>query len=138
MKFNLSSLTYGQVIFTPSKRAPNNLLTICQPRIPSNVRFLQRTIFTEPRLQNVTYYMRLDTDSLIKEPLCYDPFEVMHTRKRAYGYRPHLNAADAALVRVRTLLHNYALEHPELARRMRKNQWVRPHENTEGEMIMLL
>ena len=40
--------------------------------------FFSAPIFTEPRLQNVTYYMRLDTDSLIKEPLCYDPSEVMH------------------------------------------------------------
>lgn len=98
--------------------------------------FFSAPIFREARLQNVTYYMRLDTDSLIKEPLCYDPFEVMHTRKRSYGYRTYSNDADAALVGMRTLLHNYTLEHPEVARRMKKNKWIWPHENPEGEMIL--
>lgn len=37
--------------------------------------------------QGVTYYMRLDSDSYILNPLCSDPFERMHQRNKIYGYR---------------------------------------------------
>jgi len=48
--------------------------------------FFATEIFSYPRLRDVTYYMRLDTDSLLTAPLCYGPFEVVHTRHRSYGY----------------------------------------------------
>ncbi|KAF9514055.1 glycosyltransferase family 15 protein [Hydnum rufescens UP504] len=49
--------------------------------------FFSAPIFSHPALEGYTYYLRLDTDSFIEAPLCYDPFEVMHARNRTYGYR---------------------------------------------------
>ena len=48
--------------------------------------FYSTEIFFNPRLENVTYYMRMDTDSCFTAPPCYDPFEVMHTQQHLYGY----------------------------------------------------
>lgn len=50
--------------------------------------FFATKIFDHPRLvdRNVTYFMRLDPDVYIYKKLCYDPFEVFHSRNRKYGY----------------------------------------------------
>ena len=49
--------------------------------------FFFSQIFDHPRLRNVTYYMRLDTDSYIYGPACFDPFEAVHRRNVSYAYR---------------------------------------------------
>lgn len=97
--------------------------------------FFSAPIFSIPRLKDVTYYMRFDTDSLVTAPLCYDPFEVMHARKRSYGYRTITNDIDEVTIGVRALLHDYAQAHPAVAARMLRNGWVWPHKNEEGDMI---
>ncbi|KZP29785.1 glycosyltransferase family 15 protein [Athelia psychrophila] len=97
--------------------------------------FFTAPIFDLPRLKAVTYYMRLDTDSLITAPLCYDPFEVMYTRQRSYGYLGISNDIDEVTIGVRGLVHDYAGAHPDVKERMDRNGWAWPHENDEGEMI---
>lgn len=99
--------------------------------------FFTASIFDHPRLQNVTYYMRMDTDSLITEPLCYDPFEVMHIRRRSYGYRSVGFDADEVTVGMWDLFTNYAFTHPSVAEQLRRNKWEWPHRNAEGVMEWL-
>lgn len=97
--------------------------------------YFSAPVFSEPRLKDVTYYMRMDTDSLITEPLCYDPFEVMHARQKSYGYRSITNDIDEVTIGLRTLVHDYTSAHPAVAERMRENKWQWPHLNEEGEMV---
>jgi mannosyltransferase len=79
--------------------------------------FFSSPIFSHPTLAGYTYYLRLDTDSFIEAPLCYDPFEVMHVRKRVYGYRylgmdpPEVTHGMWAFVSM------YARSHPEAEKR---------------------
>lgn len=49
-------------------------------------RFYAEQIFTHPRIRLLTYYMRLDTDSFILDPLCYDPIDKLHRSRKVYGY----------------------------------------------------
>ena len=49
-------------------------------------RFYAQQIFHHPRLRNLAYYLRLDTDSFIVEPLCCDPIRRIHAKNRIYVY----------------------------------------------------
>ena len=51
------------------------------------IAFWHRNIFLQPRMQHVSYYLRLDTDSYILSPIKYDIFNFMESRKLKYGYR---------------------------------------------------
>lgn len=84
-------------------------------------------IFSTPRLKNV--YMCMDTDSRLKEPLCYDPFAAMHVRRRSYNYLSIKE--DPAYVTVGRwgFVNNYALAHPSVAKQMHANKWEWPHES---------
>lgn len=99
--------------------------------------FFTAPIFNNPRLKDVTYYMRMDTDSLITEPLCYDPFEVMHIRQRSYGYLSVGSDSNQVTVGMWSLFTNYAFAHPAVAEQLRQNKWEWPHRNAEGEMVAM-
>ena len=49
-------------------------------------RFFTNNIFWEPALQDVKYYMRLDTDSFTPKPITYDLFDHMDQHGYKYGY----------------------------------------------------
>jgi len=96
--------------------------------------FFTSKIFDHPRLRSVTYYLRLDTDSFIEEPLCYDPIEVMHVRNRIYGYR-YLGSDPPEVSRgMWALVDSYANEHPSIDERMRENGWNWPGGRVLEEM----
>ena len=96
--------------------------------------FYASEVFDHPRLKNVTYYMRLDTDSYIFRPLCYDPFEIFHQRKRSYGYRAVLTDPAEVVVGLWDLTDEYARGHPEIEERMQRNKFPWPNPRERGQM----
>ena len=51
--------------------------------------FWFRKIFLQPRMQNVSYYWRLDTDSFIISDITYDVFKFLLKNKITYAFRIH-------------------------------------------------
>lgn len=77
----------------------------------------------------------MDTDSLITEPLCYDPFEVMHVRERSYGYLAIGTDPLYVTVGMWNLVNDYALAHPSVTKQLRANEWAWPHESWPHENV---
>ena len=89
--------------------------------------FFAREIFHHPRLQNVTYYMRLDTDSYIFKPVCYDPIDLLHAHNRSYGYRIATRDPWWATEGLWDLTDVWARTHPEVEERLTQNGWDWPN-----------
>src|SRR5271154_2868404 len=88
--------------------------------------FFAQHIFNLPRLQNVTYYMRLDSDAYIFEPLCYDPIERFHRRNLLYANRS-AHADDPWVTRgMWNFVDNYARANSDVETTMKYNKWVWP------------
>ncbi|OCB88682.1 nucleotide-diphospho-sugar transferase [Sanghuangporus baumii] len=88
--------------------------------------FFATQIFGHPRLRDVTYFMRLDTDSFIFKHLCYDPLEVFHAYNRSYGYRSR-SSDPAWLTRgMWEYADDFVREHPEVEKNLGKNAWTWP------------
>lgn len=85
--------------------------------------FFASQIFDHPRLQDVSYYMRLDTDSYIYAPLCYDPLSLFHAHNRTYAYRARTSDPDWVVVGLWSLVDEYAREHADVERSLETNGW---------------
>lgn len=96
--------------------------------------FFSVDIFSNPRLKDVTYYMRLDTDSLILEPLCYDPFELTHIHDMTYGYLAEGNDAVQVTIGLWDFLSNYSSTHPSVERKLKENGVEWPERDGNGVM----
>lgn len=96
--------------------------------------FYATEIFTHPRLRDVTYYLRLDTDSYIFSPLCYDPFERMHAHNLTYAYRSTNMDPEYVVHGLWSLVDEYARNHRDVEERMMlENGWTWPgNRETEG------
>lgn len=88
--------------------------------------FFATEIFDHPRLKDVTYYMRLDTDSYIFKPLCYDPIALLHDHNKTYGWRSRSMDPDWVTVGLWNLIDKYAQEHPQVEENLKKNEWWWP------------
>lgn len=89
-------------------------------------RFYAQQIFFHPRIANLTYYMRLDTDSFITKPLCFDPIHRIHRNKRVYAYN-RITPDEGYVVRgMWNLIDRYAREHRGVEERLQHNNWPWP------------
>ena len=89
-------------------------------------RFYAEQIFHHPRIRNLTYYMRMDTDSFIMKPLCYDPIEHVHHRNRVYAYN-RITPDEGYVVRgMWNFIDRYARSHPGVDDQLRRNKWPWP------------
>ncbi|KAH8104836.1 glycolipid 2-alpha-mannosyltransferase-domain-containing protein [Cristinia sonorae] len=88
--------------------------------------FFASQIFDHPRLQDVTYYLRLDTDSYIYKPVCYDPIDLLHTKKKVYGFRSPSDDPPYVTEGMWELTDRYSRQHPEIRERLNQNRWVWP------------
>ena len=88
--------------------------------------FFAYHIFRNPRLQNTTYYMRLDTDSFLHSPVCYDPFDRMHKRNLSYAFRYVHTDRPSFTHGMFDLVDDYAQRHPFVQNIMDKNGWKLP------------
>lgn len=98
--------------------------------------FFAAQIFDHPRLQNVTYYMRLDTDSYIVEPLCYDPIALMHERNRTYGYRSRMMDPHWATAGMWDLVDDYVRARPSVELNLARNGWRWPADRERVKMSL--
>jgi mannosyltransferase len=95
--------------------------------------FFATEIFSHPRLRNVTYFMRLDSSSQFTQPLCYDPFEVMHVQRHSYGYLSIGSDAQEYTQGMWPFVHNYTQTHTAVDRQLRANKWEWPHRDENGD-----
>ena len=88
--------------------------------------FFSYKIFSHPRIKDLTYYFRLDDDSHVREPTCFDPFEYMHVHNKSYAFRredPDLGWVTEGMW---PLVSNYAQRHPEVESTLDRNGWKWP------------
>ncbi|KAF8311369.1 nucleotide-diphospho-sugar transferase [Clavulina sp. PMI_390] len=88
--------------------------------------FFAQSIFNHPRITNLTYYMRLDTDSYILEPLCFDPIHRLHTTNRVYAWNHIKPDAWWVTIGMWNFMDAYVRLHPAIEERLAKNKWPWP------------
>lgn len=88
--------------------------------------FYAYELLRHPLVQNLTYYLRLDTDSYIYAPLCYDPFERMQKRKLKYAYRLEEVEEPWVMGTFWETLDDYVELFPEIKKTMEYNGFVTP------------
>ena len=96
--------------------------------------FFASQIFDHPRMKDVTYYMRLDTDSYIFNPTCYDPIDLFHSKNRTYGFNSREKDPDWVTVGLWDLVDDYARSHPDVESNLERNGWEWPSGRVHGEM----
>ncbi|KAJ7368732.1 glycosyltransferase family 15 protein [Mycena albidolilacea] len=85
--------------------------------------FFSYKIFTHPRIRDLTYYFRLDDDSFIREPACFDPLEYMHATNISFSFREQVEDPDYVTEGMWPFVSAYAQTHPDIERRMLANDW---------------
>ncbi|KAF9524173.1 nucleotide-diphospho-sugar transferase [Crepidotus variabilis] len=90
-------------------------------------------IFNHPRLKDVDYYMRMDTDSFIYDEVCYDPFELMVQKGKVYGYRSSFGDEDWVTKGMWKLVDEYAKENQLVEKRLKLNGWKWPGTTREDK-----
>jgi mannosyltransferase len=78
--------------------------------------------------------MRLDTDSSILEPMCYDPFERMHSRGLSYAYVADSEDEPYLVQGLWKLVDSYALGSRGIEKRMKVNGFLWPEDRSVLEM----
>jgi mannosyltransferase len=77
--------------------------------------------------------MRLDCNSYIFEPLCYDPLQRFHQHNRSYGYRRA--SIDPELTNgMQDFVDDYVHKNPSIKMTMEKNRWEWPGEHDKDKM----
>ncbi|KAK7048181.1 nucleotide-diphospho-sugar transferase [Favolaschia claudopus] len=85
--------------------------------------FFSYKIFNHPRISSLDYYFRLDDDSFIREPTCFDPFEYMHVNNKSLAYRSEDPDYGFVTIGMWQFVSKYANTHPDVENRMLRNQW---------------
>ncbi|KAJ7470975.1 nucleotide-diphospho-sugar transferase [Mycena latifolia] len=88
--------------------------------------FYSYKIFFHPRIKDLTYYLRLDDDSTIREPACFDPFEYMHVNNKSYAFTKVVNDAGWVTEGMWPFVSNYAQRHPDVEHQLISNNWTWP------------
>ena len=101
------------------------------PGYHNMIRFYLYDIFQHPRMKDVTYYMRMDTDSYIFNPVCYDPIERMHERNLTYGFRVYNMENHEFTPGMPTFIREYSAKHPAVHKMMRLNDFWMPDEDSD-------
>ncbi|KAJ7114538.1 nucleotide-diphospho-sugar transferase [Mycena crocata] len=88
--------------------------------------FYSYKIFDHPRIRDFTYYLRLDDDSYVLEPACFDPFQYMHVHNKSYAFRRESPDMGWVTEGMWPFVSNYAQRHPEVERQLQRNSWEWP------------
>ena len=67
--------------------------------------------------------MRLDPDSYIYKPLCYDPFDLFHEHNRTYAHNLPVTDTNFVPLGLWSLVDEYANDKPDIQKRLKKNGW---------------
>jgi mannosyltransferase len=85
--------------------------------------FFSYKIFNHPRIRDLTYYLRLDDDSYVREPACFDPFEYMHVNNKSYAFRDSPPDMGWVTEGMWPFVSNYAQRHPEVEKTLQRNSF---------------
>ncbi|KAJ6492250.1 glycosyltransferase family 15 protein [Mycena sanguinolenta] len=85
--------------------------------------FFSYKIFSHPRIKDLTYFWRLDDDSHVTAPACFDPFEYMHVHNKSYAFRQQDPDMGWVTEGMWPFVSNYAVRHPEVEARLNQNHW---------------
>ncbi|KAJ7754471.1 glycolipid 2-alpha-mannosyltransferase-domain-containing protein [Mycena metata] len=85
--------------------------------------FFSYKIFRHPRVKDLTFYFRLDDDSFIQEPVCFDPIEYLHATGKSFAYRAEGEDWQGVTAGMWPFTSNYAQRHPDVEDRLRGNRW---------------
>ncbi|KAJ7808815.1 hypothetical protein B0H14DRAFT_2868861, partial [Mycena olivaceomarginata] len=89
--------------------------------LPPHVRVLLLQNLQPSRIRDLTYYLRLDDDSYVREPACFDPFEYMHVNNKSYAFRDSPPDMGWVTEGMWPFVSNYAQRHPEVERTLERN-----------------
>ncbi|KAF8194775.1 glycolipid 2-alpha-mannosyltransferase-domain-containing protein [Mycena galopus ATCC 62051] len=88
--------------------------------------FFSYKIFNHPRIRDLTYYLRLDDDSYVREPACFDPFEYMHVNNKSYAFRGDPPDMGWVTEGMWPFVSNYAQRHPDVESTLEHNGFEWP------------
>ncbi|KAJ7830184.1 glycolipid 2-alpha-mannosyltransferase-domain-containing protein [Mycena olivaceomarginata] len=88
--------------------------------------FFSYKIFNHPRIRDLTYFLRLDDDSHVPSPACFDPFEYMHVYNKSYAFRQEDPDLGWVTEGMWPFVSNYAQRHPSIERTLEHNGWEWP------------
>ncbi|KAJ6450929.1 glycosyltransferase family 15 protein, partial [Mycena sanguinolenta] len=83
--------------------------------------FFSYKIFNHPRIKDLTYYLRLDDDSYVREPACFDPFEYMHVHNKSYAFQDSPPDMGWVTEGMWPFVSNYAQRHPDVESTLERN-----------------
>jgi hypothetical protein len=97
--------------------------------------FWAKLVFEMPYVAELDYFMRLDTDSLLKSQWFVDPFQWMSDRGLVYGYLyAGIDGPDWTR-RMWPMAHNYSVSRGIASPKLSRFRWPSPKELTRMETI---
>ncbi|RSH80171.1 hypothetical protein EHS25_007276 [Saitozyma podzolica] len=130
-----SMIEFVQVDMAPPEDAMRVGMQALNPFFDSNwpgyhsmCRLFGTRIFTHPRVRDLDFYMRMDTDSFFPEPLAYDPFALAFRHNLSYAARLQGTDGPHAVVGLWDCVAEFLQHHPDLQQRMESNSVSVPPE----------
>ena len=87
--------------------------------------FWFRHVFLQPRLRNVKYIMRLDTDSVILSNISYNIFDFMEKNNIKYGFKYRQGENDCCAKKMVEYVYKYANHYSLLDKTSNELSWLR-------------
>ena len=91
--------------------------------------FWFRHTFLQPRLRNVKYLMRLDSDSIILSNVSYDIFDFMEINQIKYAFKFRQGENDCCAKRMAEYVYNYSNHYSLLERTSHELSWLKNMSN---------
>ncbi|RSH85788.1 hypothetical protein EHS25_003929 [Saitozyma podzolica] len=131
-------IEFVRVDFTPNLEALRAGVEGLKPFFPtvwpgyhSMCRFFTVEVFKHPRIRDLDYYMRMDTDSFMPKELAYDPIALAHRRGLKYLGRSIGFDAGVACHGMWDFVEEFADAHPGVAERMARNDLPIPDQTPD-------
>ncbi|EJT98413.1 nucleotide-diphospho-sugar transferase [Dacryopinax primogenitus] len=83
-------------------------------------------IFEHPRIRNLDYYLRLDTDSFIVDQVSYDPIGALFKDKKKYGFVAIATDPQFVTEGFFPFVQAFVARRPEIKTQLEKNGWKYP------------
>jgi alpha 1,2-mannosyltransferase len=100
--------------FPPNVKATDDIIVLDEATpvgYKKMIRFWFRNIFHDISLISFDYILRLDSDSVIRSKVTFDPFHHMHQKEYSYAYRAVTEDYVHVTVGLMDFVEEYALKH---------------------------
>lgn len=87
------------------------------------IQFWWSKIFSQPAIQELDYFCRLDTDAILLSTVRYDIFAFMHAKSYLYGYIHQDTDVVDVIDGLWDFVEGYIDSHPAAGRLAKMNQW---------------